>query len=448
MDLKRDVAPPAPGASGFLERTFRLAEHGTSVRTELLAGLTTFLTMAYIVFINPSILADAGMPRGAVFVATCLVAALGSMIMALYANYPIALAPGMGLNAYFTYVVVQGLGFSWQAALGAVFISGLCFLVVTLTGLRALIVDGIPSSMRIAITVGIGLFLAIIALKNAGLVAASPATFVTLGDLHKPEAILAVIGFLMVAVLSARKVRAALLSSILTVTVLSFVFAGNTFQGLVSLPPSLAPTLFALDITGALSAGLLNVILVLFLVELFDATGTLMGVAGRAGLLTEGRMRRLDRALMADSAAVFAGSLLGTSSTTAYLESASGVEEGGRTGLTAATVAVLFLACLFFAPLAAAVPPYATAPALFYVACLMLRELVELDWDDLTEVVPACVTALLMPFTYSIATGVSCGFITYAALKLLAGRARDVKPIVWVIAAVFLFKFVETGGAH
>ncbi len=448
MDLKRDVAPAAPGASGFLERTFRLAEHGTSVRTELLAGLTTFLTMAYIVFINPSILADAGMPRGAVFVATCLVAALGSMIMALYANYPIALAPGMGLNAYFTYVVVQGLGFSWQAALGAVFISGLCFLVVTLTGLRALIVDGIPPSMRIAITVGIGLFLAIIALKNAGLVAASPATFVTLGDLHKPEAILAVVGFLMVAVLSARKVRAALLSSILTVTVLSFVFAGNTFQGIVSLPPSIAPTLFALDITGAVSAGLLNVILVLFLVELFDATGTLMGVAGRAGLLTEGRMRRLDRALMADSAAVFAGSLLGTSSTTAYLESASGVEEGGRTGLTAATVAVLFLACLFFAPLAAAVPPYATAPALFYVACLMLRELVELDWDDLTEVVPACVTALLMPFTYSIATGVSCGFITYAALKLLAGRARDVKPIVWVIAAVFLFKFVETGGAH
>jgi adenine/guanine/hypoxanthine permease len=448
MDMKRAATPPAAGAAGLLERRFRLAEHGTSVRTEILAGLTTFLTMAYIVFVNPSILADAGMPRGAVFVATCLVAALGSTIMGLYANYPIALAPGMGLNAYFTYVVVQGLGFTWQAALGAVFISGICFLIVTLTGLRALIVDGIPRSMRIAITVGIGLFLAIIALKNAGLVAASPATFVTLGDLHKPEAILAVIGFLMVAVLSARRFRAALLSSILTVTALSFVFAGNTFQGVVSLPPSLAPTLFALDVRGALSEGLLNVILVLFLVELFDATGTLMGVAGRAGLLTAGRMRRLDRALMADSTAVFAGSLLGTSSTTAYLESASGVEEGGRTGLTAVTVAVLFLACLFLSPLAAAVPPYATAPALFYVACLMLRELVELDWDDLTEVVPACVTALLMPFTYSIATGVSCGFITYAALKLLTGRARDVKPIVWVIAAVFLFKFVETGGAH
>ncbi|MEE7494445.1 NCS2 family permease [Methylobacterium oryzae CBMB20] len=446
MDRPRDAVPAA--RPGFLERTFRLAEHGTSVRTEVLAGLTTFLTMAYIVFINPSILGDAGMPRGAVFVATCLVAALGSMIMALWANYPIALAPGMGLNAYFTYVVVQQLGFSWQAALGAVFISGVCFLIVTLTGLRALIVEGIPRSMRIAITVGIGLFLAIIALKNAGLVAASPATFVTLGDLHKPEAILAVLGFLMVAVLSARKVRAALLSSILTVTALSFVFAGNTFQGIVSLPPSIAPTLFALDIPGALSAGLLHVILVLFLVELFDATGTLMGVASRAGLLTDGKMRRLDRALMADSVSVFAGSLLGTSSTTAYLESASGVEEGGRTGLTAATVAVLFLACLFFAPLAGAVPAYATAPALFYVACLMLRELVELDWDDITEVVPACVTALLMPFTYSIATGVSCGFITYAALKLSAGRAREVKPIVWVIAAVFLFKFVETGGAH
>ncbi|MGE8126312.1 NCS2 family permease [Methylobacterium sp. NPDC080182] len=446
MDRARDAVPAA--RPGLLERTFRLAEHGTSVRTEVLAGLTTFLTMAYIVFINPSILGDAGMPRGAVFVATCLVAALGSMIMALWANYPIALAPGMGLNAYFTYVVVQQLGFSWQAALGAVFISGVCFLIVTLTGLRALIVEGIPRSMRIAITVGIGLFLAIIALKNAGLVAASPATFVTLGDLHKPEAILAVLGFLMVAVLSARKVRAALLSSILTVTALSFVFAGNTFQGIVSLPPSIAPTLFALDIPGALSAGLLNVILVLFLVELFDATGTLMGVASRAGLLTDGKMRRLDRALMADSVSVFAGSLLGTSSTTAYLESASGVEEGGRTGLTAATVAVLFLACLFFAPLAGAVPAYATAPALFYVACLMLRELVELDWDDITEVVPACVTALLMPFTYSIATGVSCGFITYAALKLLAGRAREVKPIVWVIAAVFLFKYIEGPGLH
>ncbi|MFE1599582.1 NCS2 family permease [Methylobacterium sp. ID0610] len=445
MDMKRDAAAHP---DGLLERLFALKAHGTTVRTELLAGLTTFLTMAYIVFINPSILADAGMPKGAVFVATCLVAAIGSLIMAFLANYPIAMAPGMGLNAYFAYVVVLQMGYTWQAALGAVFISGVCFLIVTLTGLRSLIVEGIPRSMRIAITVGIGLFLAIIALKNAGVVAASPATFVTLGDLHKPSTVLAVLGFILVAVLSVRKVKGALLASILSVTVLSFLVAGNGFQGVVSMPPSIAPTLFALDLSGALSAGLLNVVLVLFLVELFDATGTLMGVASRAGLLVDGKMTRLNRALMADSGAIFIGSLLGTSSTTAYLESASGVEEGGRTGLTAVTVAVLFLACLFFAPLAGSVPPYATAPALFYVACLMLHDLVGLDWDDLTEVIPACVTALLMPFTYSIANGVAFGFITYAALKLLTGRARDVKPIVWVIAALFLFKFVESGGAH
>ncbi|MBE7243635.1 NCS2 family permease [Methylobacterium hispanicum] len=444
MDARPDIVP----TGGPLERLFRLSAHGTTVRTEILAGLTTFLTMAYIVFINPSILADAGMDRGAVFVATCLAAALGSLVMGLLANWPVAMAPGMGLNAYFAYVVVLGMGYTWQAALGAVFISGLCFLVVTLTGLRRVIVDGIPRSMRIALTVGIGLFLAIIALKSAGIVAASPATFVTLGDLHKPGTVLAVLGFLTVAVLSVRRVRAALLISILGVTVLSFLVAGNGFGGVVSLPPSIAPTFLALDLSGALSAGILNVVLVLFLVELFDATGTLMGVASRAGLLTPERTAGLDRALMADSAAIFAGSLLGTSSTTAYLESASGVEEGGRTGLTAVTVAVLFLACLFFAPLAGSVPPYATAPALFYVACLMLRELVDLDWDDLTEVIPACVTALLMPFTYSIATGVAFGFITYAVLKLLTGRARDVKPVVWLIAALFLVKFVTTGAAH
>lgn len=444
MDARPDIVP----TGGPLERLFRLSAHGTTVRTEILAGLTTFLTMAYIVFINPSILADAGMDRGAVFVATCLAAALGSLVMGLLANWPVAMAPGMGLNAYFAYVVVLGMGYTWQAALGAVFISGLCFLVVTLTGLRRVIVDGIPRSMRIALTVGIGLFLAIIALKSAGIVAASPATFVTLGDLHKPGTVLAVLGFLTVAVLSVRRIRAALLISILGVTVLSFLVAGNSFGGVVSLPPSIAPTFLALDLSGALSAGILNVVLVLFLVELFDATGTLMGVASRAGLLTPERTAGLDRALMADSAAIFAGSLLGTSSTTAYLESASGVEEGGRTGLTAVTVAVLFLACLFFAPLAGSVPPYATAPALFYVACLMLRELVDLDWDDLTEVIPACVTALLMPFTYSIATGVAFGFITYAVLKLLTGRARDVKPVVWLIAALFLVKFVTTGAAH
>ena len=425
-----------------LERLFALRKHGTSVRTELLAGLTTFLTMSYIVFVNPAILGDAGMPKGSVFVATCLIAAIGSAIMGLAANYPIAMAPGMGLNAYFTYVVVLQMHFSWQAALGAVFISGCCFLLITLLRIRSWIVDGIPQTLRIAITVGIGLFLGTIALKNAGIIAADPATFVTLGDLHKPATILAILGFIGVAALAAWRVRGALILGILLTTVASFFVAGNTFHGLVSLPPSLAPTFFALDIKGALSHGVVDVVLVLFLVELFDATGTLMGVARRAGLLVEGKMDRLGRALMADSAAIFLGALLGTSSTTAYLESAAGVAEGGRTGLTALTVSVLFLACLFLSPLAGTVPAYATAPALLYVASLMLRDFGEIAWDDVTEAVPAVITALMMPFTYSIANGVAFGFLSYAALKALTGRAREVKPVVWIIAALFLVRYV------
>ena len=430
----------------WTERVFKLSEHGTTVRTELVAGLTTFLTMAYIIFVNPSILGDAGMPKEAVFVATCLIAALGTGIMALYANYPIALAPGMGLNAYFAYVVVLQMGFTWQAALGAVFISGCLFLLVTLFGLRELIIRGIPQSIRIAITVGIGLFLAIIALKNAGIVAASPATFVTLGDLHTPQVVLSTLGFLLIAVLDRLKVRGAILIGIVAVTVASFFFGGNTFRGIFDLPPSIAPTFLKLDVKAALSGGILNVILVFFLVELFDATGTLMGVAKRAGLLVPGKMERLNRSLLADSGAIFMGSLLGTSSTTAFVESAAGVQAGGRTGLTALTVAVLFLACLFIAPLAGSVPAYATAPALFFVACLMLRELTELDWDETTEVIPAAVTALAMPFTYSIANGLAFGFITYAVLKLFTGQARQVHWMVWLIGGVFLFKFIYIGG--
>jgi AGZA family xanthine/uracil permease-like MFS transporter len=429
-----------------LERLFKLEEHGSSVRTEVMAGITTFLTMAYIIFVNPNILGDAGMPKGAVFVATCLIAALGTLIMGLYANYPIALAPGMGLNAYFAYVVVLGMGFTWQTALGAVFISGCLFLIVTLTGLREHIIRGIPHSLRSAIVVGIGLFLALIALKSAGIVAASKATFITLGDLHQPMVVLAVLGFILIVALDKLKVRGAILIGILAVTVASFFFAGNKFGGIFSAPPSIEPTLFKLDIAGALSVGILNVVLVFFLVELFDATGTLMGVAKRAGLLVPGKMDRMNKALLADSGAIFAGSLLGTSSTTAYIESASGVQAGGRTGLTAVTVAVLFLACLFIAPLAGSVPAYATAPALFFVACLMMRELVDLDWDDTTEVIPAAVTALAMPFTYSIANGLAFGFITYAALKAATGRVKEVHWMVWLIAIVFLAKFILVKG--
>jgi AGZA family xanthine/uracil permease-like MFS transporter len=440
------AAVGSASGSGLLERVFKLSAHNTTVRTEVIAGLTTFLTMAYIIFVNPTILGDAGMPKGAVFVATCLIAALGTLIMGLYANYPIAMAPGMGLNAYFAYVVVLGMGYTWQVALGAVFISGCLFLIVTVTGLRELFIAGIPQSLRTAITVGIGMFLALIALKSAGIVAASPATFVTLGDLHSPPVVLATLGFLVIVTLDRLKVRGAILIGIMLVTVLSFFFGGNKFHGVFDAPPSIAPTFMQLDILGALKGGILNVVLVFFLVEMFDATGTLMGVAKRAGLLVPGKMERMNKALLADSGAIFAGSLLGTSSTTAYVESAAGVQAGGRTGLTAVVVAVMFLACLMISPLAGSVPAYATAPALLFVGCLMLRDLVELDWEDTTEVIPAAVTALAMPFTYSIANGLAFGFITYAVLKLCTGRAREVHAMVWVIAAIFLFKFAYIGG--
>ena len=432
----------------WLARTFKLEEHQTDVRTEVLAGLTTFLTMAYIIFVNPNILADAGMPHDAVFVATCIAAAIGTIIMGMYANYPIAMAPGMGLNAYFAYAVVKGMGFTWQAALGAVFISGCLFLLVSVFRIREMIVNGIPHSIRVAITAGIGLFLGIVSLRGAGLIVGNPATLVTLGNVHQPSVILAVIGFFVIVALDHLRVKGVILIGILSVTAASFFFAGNTFHGVVSMPPSLAPTLMQLDIMGALSVGILNVVLVFFLVELFDATGTLMGVANRAGLLKQGKMDRLNKALLADSTAIMAGSLLGTSSTTAYIESASGVQAGGRTGLTALTVAALFLLCLFFSPLAGVVPAYATAPALLYVSCLMLRELVDLNWEDTTEAVPAVLTALMMPFTYSIANGVAFGFITYAGLKLFTGRMREVPVIVWIISAVFLFRFFYLSGGH
>ncbi len=428
-----------------IKRYFGFAQAGTDLRTELLAGVTTFLTMAYIIFVNPAILGDAGMPKESVFVATCLVAALASLIMGLYANYPIACAPGMGLNAYFAYTVVKGMGFTWQAALGAVFISGCLFLLVTLFRVREVIVNGIPKSLRIAITAGIGLFLGIISLKPAGVIVGSPATLVTLGDLHKPTTVLAIVGFFAIVTLDYLRVRGAILIGIIGVTILSFFFGGNQFHGVFSAPPSIDATLFKLDIGAALSSGILNVILVFFLVELFDATGTLMGVANRAGLLVEGKMHRLNKALLADSSAIVAGSLLGTSSTTAYIESASGVQAGGRTGVTAITVAVLFIACLFIAPLAGVVPGYATAPALLYVSCLMLRDMVDVPWDDATEAVPAALTALLMPFTYSIANGVAFGFIAYGGLKLLTGHAKQVKPVVWIIAAIFLFRYFYLG---
>lgn len=425
----------------MLERLFKLSEHGTSVRTELIAGVTTFLTMSYIIFVNPDILSTTGMDRNAVFVATCLAAALGSMVMGLVANWPIGLAPGMGLNAFFAFTVVAALGFTWQQALGAVFISGGIFVLLTVTGVRSWLIAGIPHSLRSAIAAGIGLFLAIIALKSAGIVVANKATLIGLGDLKQTGTLLAIFGFFVIAVLDAMRVKGSILIGILAVTVLSWIFGVSQFHGIVSAPPSIMPTFLQLDIVGALHGGLLHIILVFVLVEVFDATGTLIGVAKRAKLIEEGKPSRLSRALLADSAAIVAGSLMGTSSTTAFVESASGVQAGGRTGLTALTIAVLFIAALFFSPLAASVPAYATAPALLYVAGLMMRELTEIEWDDLTEAAPAALTALAMPFTYSIANGLAFGFISYVVLKVFTGRWSTLHLATQIVAALFIVRF-------
>ncbi|MEI2414689.1 NCS2 family permease [Orrella sp. JC864] len=425
----------------MLERLFKLREHATSVRTEAIAGFTTFLTMSYIIFVNPDILSSTGMDRNAVFVATCLAAALGSLIMALLANWPIGMAPGMGLNAFFAFTVVGAMGYTWQQALGAVFISGIIFLILTVTKVRSWLIAGIPRSLRSAIAAGIGLFLAIIALSSAGIVVDHPATKVTLGDLREPGPLLAILGFFLIAALDAMRVRGAILIGILAITALSMLLGLTQFQGVFSAPPSLAPTFMQLDIMGVLQTGFLHVILVFVLVEVFDATGTLIGVAKRAGLVDDKQPARLGRPLLADSSAIVAGSMLGTSSTTAYVESASGVQAGGRTGLTALVVALLFLAALFVSPLAASVPAYATAPALLYVAGLMMRELIDIDWNDVTEATPAALTALAMPFTYSIANGLAFGFISYVVLKAATGRARQVHPAMWLVAGLFVVRY-------
>ena len=425
----------------MLERFFHLKAHHTDVRTEITAGLTTFLTMSFILFVNPSILSSTGMDRDAVFVATCLAAALGTLIMAFVANWPIGMAPGMGLNAFFAFGVVGAMGFTWQQALGAVFISGLIFLFLTLTGIRSWLIAGMPKSLRSAVVAGIGLFLAIIALSNAGIVVASEATKVTLGNLHAPAAIYAMLGFLIIATLDALNIRGAILIGIISVTGLSTALGHNEFHGFFSAPPSLLPTFMQMDVAGALKGGLISIILVFLLVELFDATGTLIGVAKRANLMPPGKPNNLGRALIADSTAIVAGAMLGTSSTTAYIESAAGVQAGGRTGLTALTIGLLFLAALVLSPLAGSVPAYATAPALLYVAGLMMKELAEIEWSDVTEATPAAIMALVMPFTYSIANGVAFGFISYVALKTTTGKIAAIHPATWLVAILFILKY-------
>ncbi|NIF20312.1 NCS2 family permease [Pantoea sp. Acro-835] len=425
----------------MLDKLFQLKAHNTTVRTEVIAGLTTFLAMAYILFVNPSILSATGMDKGSVFVATCLAAAIGSLLMGLIANYPIALAPGMGLNAFFTYTVVLHMGYSWQIALGAVFLSAVLFFALSIFKIREWIIASIPLPLRAGIAAGIGLFLALIALEGAGVVVDNPATLVGMGDLTKPGPLMAILGFLIIVVLEARRVTGAVLIGILAITILSMLLGLTPFAGVFSAPPSLAPTFLQLDIKGALNVGLVSVVFAFLFVDVFDNTGTLLGVTKRAGLADEqGNLPKMGRALVADSAAALFGSLLGTSTTTSYVESAAGVSAGGRTGLTAVVVAILFLLSLFFSPLASSVPAYATAPALLFVAVLMTSGLAEIDWKDITTAAPVTVTALTMPLTYSIANGIAFGFITWTVVKLLTGRLKEINIALVILSLLFVIK--------
>jgi AGZA family xanthine/uracil permease-like MFS transporter len=422
--------------------SFGLRDAGTTVRTEVLAGLTTWLAMVYIVAVNPGILATTGMDHGALFVATCLGAGIASIAMGLYANYPLALTPGMGLNAYFAFVVVGSMKIPWQVALGAVFLSGVLFLIVSLLRVREWLINTIPLSLKLGIGAGIGFFLALIGLENMGIVVADPATLVTLGHVDTAHTLLGCAGFVVMAALTARGISAAVLIGILAAAA-GIPFGLTTFHGIVAMPPSIAPTFLQMDIAGALGLGVASIVLTFFLVDVLDNAGTLIATTHRAGLMRpDGTVPRLRQALTADSGGAILGSVLGTSTVTSYIESAAGIQAGGRTGLTAVVVGVLFLATLFFAPLATSIPGFATAPALVFVACLMARALRDVNWEDTTDYLPAVVTAIAMPLTFSIAAGIGIGFIVFAMVKTLAGRPREVGGAVWLIAAASAARFM------
>ncbi|MBL4741547.1 MAG: guanine permease [Idiomarina sp.] len=433
-------------SNNLLERLFKINAQGSSVKSEVIGGITTFLTMAYIIFVNPSILSETGMDYGAVFVATCLAAAIGCLIMGLWANYPVALAPGMGLNAFFTYTVVFGMGYTWQTALGAVFFSGIIFFLLSAFRVREWIIKSIPTTLRLAIAAGIGAFLALIGLKNANIIVASDATMVALGDLGDTSVLLAAAGFFLIIGLVARQIQGAALISILLISAIALMLGLVDYEGIVSMPPSLAPTFMQMDIAAAFDLGMLSVIFAFLFVDLFDTSGTLLAVAQRAGIAkADGHMPRLEKALMADSTATVAGSVMGTSTTTSYIESAAGVASGGKTGLAAVTVGILFLLAMFFAPLAGMIPPYATAGAIIYVAVLMLFTLKDVQWEDITEAAPVAVVLLMTPLTYSIADGIALGFISYVVVKFLAGRYRELNPSVVVLGLLFIAKFIWLG---
>jgi len=427
----------------MLDKFFKLKENNTTIKTEILAGFSTFLAMVYIIVVNPQILSITGMDYGAVFVATCLAAAIGSALMGLLSNYPIALAPGMGINAFFTFTVVASMGYSWQVALGCIFWSGIIFVFLSLFKAREWIINSIPKSLKYAISVGIGMFLAMIALKNAGIITNHDATLVTLGNIKAFEPLSAAVGFFIITALYVRNIKASIIIGILLVTFIAFVFGKVSYHGLLSMPPSVIPTFMQLDFKAAFDLALLPVIFAFLFVDLFDTSGTLIAVADKANLLDDdGNLPKVDRALLADSTATVVGSLIGTSSTTSYILSAAGVVSGGRTGLTAVTTSLLFLLALFFSPIAAMIPAYATAPALLFVAVLMMSSIKKIDWDDLSESAPVAITALMMPLTFSITEGIALGFISYAVIKLLSGKRKELNLSIYIIACLFVAKYV------
>lgn len=431
----------ASAVQGLLERVFKLSKHGTTLRTETVAGFTTFLTMVYIVFVNPQILGVAGMDKQAVFVTTCLIAAFGSILMGLVANLPVALAPAMGLNAFFAFVVVGAMGISWQTGMGAIFWGAVGLFLLTVFRVRYWMIANIPASLRIGITSGIGLFIAMMGLKNAGIVVANPDTLVAIGHLTSHSVLLGALGFFIIAILAARNVHAAVLVSIVITTLIGWALGDVHYAGIWSMPPSVSSVVGQVDIKGALNVGLAGIIFSFMLVNLFDSSGTLIGVTDKAGLTdSKGKFPQMKQALFVDSLSSVAGSFIGTSSVTAYIESCSGVSIGGRTGLTAVVTGILFLLVIFISPLAGMVPSYAAAGALIYVGVLMTSSLARVTWDDLTEAVPAFVTAVMMPFSFSITEGIALGFISYVVMKLGSGRWREISPCVIVVTVLFVLK--------
>jgi AGZA family xanthine/uracil permease-like MFS transporter len=426
-----------------IAKYFEFEKYDTNFKIETLAGITTFMTMAYIIFVNPQILSLTGMDFGAVMVATCIASSIATLIMGVYARYPFALAPGMGLNAYFTYGVCLGMKLGWRVALGAVFISGILFILLTLTKIRTVIFNAIPNAIKYGTAIGIGLFIAFIGLKSAGIIVGNKATFVALGNILEPQTLLAMFGIFFIGILLCRKVVGAILWGIIATSLIGMIVGVSPFpNGIVSMPPSIAPTFMQLDVMGALNLGLLTIVLAFFFVDLFDTLGTLSALSSQAGYLKDGKLPRAEKALMSDSVGTAIGSLVGTSTVTTYIESASGIAVGGRTGFVSVVVAFLFLLALFFHPIVRAIPTYATAPALIIVGTLMMSHVRNIEWDDISEAMPAFITLITIPLTYSIATGLALGFITYPILKIFSGKAREVHWLVYVLSIVFALRFV------